>query len=625
MAETMDKAGMIIMSTKLGRNQSCWCGSGKKYKHCHQSDDQEKGHVELSPTAPVPPAPAPLPPRFESDRAQRNRFDPADFERKVSLFQETLAAGSMDAEEAWKMLVGIRDKNDPCHNPLVRTRYAELIEQLRCEAPDIYHGSRAFYNSNLINDAITDGRWEAIPELLGVFAENPEEEINLFFDIIDKLMYHGQAPVLLDTMRQIWPETSESDKLTPWGMDRFREVLLTLNFFNYLETQESPRVDDPALHEALSPYGELEDEWLEQAVRYLTAPAPSAWEPADFGEEVDADRLSVNITALLFEFMADQYRQAGVPFSKGELTREQLTDLLLEQSGQPPEMDGTGRTVNRPSRGIGGPKEPAPTRPPSCLVPRRALLDPLLGNLFDFFGARPYLAGCLIESLPAYLHFLARLGLIHPSEMDDTLAALRPLAGEVYHALDNYGVDLLLLEAVADTWLEPALTALQDDPALAAARKTPLSVPTPLPTESPRRPGALQTYTFQVTYLWGTDDVRRKIEIAENQTLDDLHEAIQSAVDFDRDHMYSFFMSGRAWDKATQYASPHGEGRSAAQVRIGDLRLRMKQRFLYLFDYGDEHHFEVQLVDINPDAPKNRYPRLVEKHGKNPSQYGDWD
>ncbi|MCL6472862.1 MAG: SEC-C domain-containing protein [Firmicutes bacterium] len=26
----------------LGRNQPCWCGSGKKYKHCHYDRDQKK-------------------------------------------------------------------------------------------------------------------------------------------------------------------------------------------------------------------------------------------------------------------------------------------------------------------------------------------------------------------------------------------------------------------------------------------------------------------------------------------------------------------------------------------------------------------------------------------------------
>jgi uncharacterized protein YecA (UPF0149 family) len=26
---------------KLGRNDPCWCGSGKKYKHCHMKSDRE--------------------------------------------------------------------------------------------------------------------------------------------------------------------------------------------------------------------------------------------------------------------------------------------------------------------------------------------------------------------------------------------------------------------------------------------------------------------------------------------------------------------------------------------------------------------------------------------------------
>jgi len=26
----------------LGRNEPCWCGSSKKYKHCHLRDDEKK-------------------------------------------------------------------------------------------------------------------------------------------------------------------------------------------------------------------------------------------------------------------------------------------------------------------------------------------------------------------------------------------------------------------------------------------------------------------------------------------------------------------------------------------------------------------------------------------------------
>ena len=31
-----------VTESKPGRNDPCWCGSGKKYKKCHLDEDQEK-------------------------------------------------------------------------------------------------------------------------------------------------------------------------------------------------------------------------------------------------------------------------------------------------------------------------------------------------------------------------------------------------------------------------------------------------------------------------------------------------------------------------------------------------------------------------------------------------------
>ena len=58
----------------------------------------------------------------------------------------------------------------------------------------------------------------------------------------------------------------------------------------------------------------------------------------------------------------------------------------------------------------------------------------------------------------------------------------------------------------------------------------------------------MKTYTFHVS-IPGFGRVWRKIEMEANQTLEDLHYAIQAAFEFDEDHLYSFFMSGRAWDE----------------------------------------------------------------------------
>lgn len=65
----------------------------------------------------------------------------------------------------------------------------------------------------------------------------------------------------------------------------------------------------------------------------------------------------------------------------------------------------------------------------------------------------------------------------------------------------------------------------------------------------------MKTYTFHVS-IPGTGRVWRKIELVEDHTLEDLHWAIQEAFHFDGDHLYSFFMSGKAWDRETEYALP---------------------------------------------------------------------
>ena len=117
----------------------------------------------------------------------------------------------------------------------------------------------------------------------------------------------------------------------------------------------------------------------------------------------------------------------------------------------------------------------------------------------------------------------------------------------------------------------------------------------------------------------------RKIEIAEQQSLHQLHAVIQDAIGWDGDHLYSFFMSNRPWDRTTEITSPYNEDAdvpSAAHVRLQDLELAPKQKFLYLFDFGDEHRFEVEVVEIRPDAPAGEYPVIVDSRGQAPEQYG---
>lgn len=146
----------------------------------------------------------------------------------------------------------------------------------------------------------------------------------------------------------------------------------------------------------------------------------------------------------------------------------------------------------------------------------------------------------------------------------------------------------------------------------------------PLPPASPE--AATTLYRFLVA-LEGDEQVWRRIELRGDQTLEDLHDAIQDAFDWDDDHLYAFFLSGRAWDGATEYVSPYGDGRSAVSARLEDLFKRRGKKFLYIFDFGDEwrHRITLEAIARGEVEAGADYPRIAERHGDPPPQYPAWD
>lgn len=139
----------------------------------------------------------------------------------------------------------------------------------------------------------------------------------------------------------------------------------------------------------------------------------------------------------------------------------------------------------------------------------------------------------------------------------------------------------------------------------------------------------LDVYVFKVK-LGYDKRVWCKIEILGSQNLHDLSLEIVGAFGLLDFHLYSFFMSGRAWDASTEYVTPdypQGLGwldddkRMADEVKICSLGLKPKQKFLYLYDYGDEWRFEVQFLKRIASENGAVYPRITQRRGESPSQY----
>ena len=144
----------------------------------------------------------------------------------------------------------------------------------------------------------------------------------------------------------------------------------------------------------------------------------------------------------------------------------------------------------------------------------------------------------------------------------------------------------------------------------------------------PRKVKELARGTFVLKVSVGKG-IWRKIAISGEDTLKDFHVAIQFAFQFDFDHLYAFFMDGKRWSHDAINGPECDEGPYANDFRIGELELSVGQGFLYLFDFGDEWRFWVELKEIREDSRKLPEPEVIESKGAAPEQYpsypGDWE
>jgi hypothetical protein len=152
------------------------------------------------------------------------------------------------------------------------------------------------------------------------------------------------------------------------------------------------------------------------------------------------------------------------------------------------------------------------------------------------------------------------------------------------------------------------------------AREALLAAKLPAPRDNPDN-----VYAFKVKFKYAKS-IYRVIELTSEQTLEDLHLAIQDAIHWDNDHLYSFFLNGELWDQKFEYASSWSNEAAhfASDGVIGELGMVKGHKFLYLFDYGDSHEFEIEVLSVSPQAKRAKYPRVAESKGKAPEQYSRW-
>ena len=123
----------------------------------------------------------------------------------------------------------------------------------------------------------------------------------------------------------------------------------------------------------------------------------------------------------------------------------------------------------------------------------------------------------------------------------------------------------------------------------------------------------------------------RVLEIPGDFTLYSLAEAIVDSFGFYFDHAFGFYDNIKKWPNSNEgyelFADigEESEFKGVKRTKISKAFDQIEKKMLFLFDYGDEWHFIVELKGIELSKQGEKYPFIVESIGGAPFQYGEAD
>ncbi|MGG5576229.1 IS1096 element passenger TnpR family protein [Myroides sp. C15-4] len=127
-------------------------------------------------------------------------------------------------------------------------------------------------------------------------------------------------------------------------------------------------------------------------------------------------------------------------------------------------------------------------------------------------------------------------------------------------------------------------------------------------------------YKFRVI-LDTEEDIFRDIAILEDDTLEDLHNAIVNAFGFDGMEAASFYACDDSWAQQEEEISlfdmsddPAG-GRTMGSTTIGSVLDEDQTKIIYVYDFLNMWTFFVELAAIEEEEPGTAYPELLFSHG----------
>jgi hypothetical protein len=132
-------------------------------------------------------------------------------------------------------------------------------------------------------------------------------------------------------------------------------------------------------------------------------------------------------------------------------------------------------------------------------------------------------------------------------------------------------------------------------------------------------------YKFRVI-LDAEEDVFRDIAILENDTLEDLHNAIVNAFGFDGMEVASFYTCDDTWNQEDEIpmfdtGDIPGENKIMSDYQLNDILNEENTKIIYVYDFINMWTFLVELAAVEDTVDQGLiYPSLLFSHGEMPAE-----
>lgn len=369
---------------KVGRNDPCPCGSGKKYKKCCWEKDQSN---PLPIESPITNSLVDFQDELmDSDlldwREENNtnqaksildeiwdEYENADFDYKISMIKAIYNEPSFmkDSDFIADLFIEL---DLSATNQQQRQTYIQLVKELREKFPEDYKKIAIVLLGPCVTHALIYDQQEELKVSFLELARLAHQDIDIFNNIVDQLAYYGYLDLLIQGYRLAWKKVKNSKDIVSWGIDDFAIEGVQYELFSYLQNASDPKANDPDLLTRIKFFNEdLHFDTFHKYFLSISGIQKEKWNRENFNNSLDKDTLKKNISSLTNEYFYWLYKEKGKTYPKADLMRTGLHVYLFRKLNGELVKNRTGKRKNNTE---------------NILCPDYLTLDLHMGNLLHF-------------------------------------------------------------------------------------------------------------------------------------------------------------------------------------------------------------------------------------------------